>query len=179
MLTVCRHRFGYLEFNLLTPRALNALPNLCPNLRLLDVSHLPALGACALAHSTGASLHLHPLYGFTSLTRRGLRVLADHCTTLRFLDIGAVPGVEDAALDPIGRSPLGAVFRTLVLSERIEASDESMRSVGEQCTSLMSLTMRDLLQLTDAGLVELCRVLGAYPNLRRPRLQRAGARRLL
>lgn len=163
------HRLGLRKCNLLTPCALDAPSTLRPNLRSFDVSQLLALGncaICALAHSTHASLHFLALHGCTSKTRRGLRAPAGHHTALRFLDVEAVPAVDDDALDLKARNPLGATLRNLILPECV--------TVGEECTSLMSLTMHGLLQLTDAGLANLYRSLGSASRFLTIRLMLGG-----
>lgn len=168
LLSICRgngahiRRLGIRNCSNLTPRALEMLPRLCPNLRSLDLSHLTTLSddvVVDLARSAGSSLHFLALHGCTALTRRSIDAIARHCTSLRFLDVGAIPAVDDDAVCLLARS-LGRTLRTLILSRCAAVSDASMPILGSACEALMSLTMRALPLLTDAGLAALCRGVG-------------------
>lgn len=153
-------QLGWLECNRLAPRALDALPNLCSNLRSLNVFHLPTLAdstICALALSAGVSLRFLALHGCTSLT---CGALVDRCTALRLFDVGAVPAVDYDSLDLIARCSLGAALRTVILSNCVGVSAASMHTLDEKFTWLMSLAMRAVSQLDDAGLADMCRGLG-------------------
>lgn len=168
LLSICQgngayiHRLGIRKCTKLSTAALEMIPNLCPNLRSLDLSHVPTLSdtvVVELAKASGGTLHFLALHACTQLTRRALSAIARYCTTLRFLDIGAISAVDDDSVCMLARA-LGRTLRTLIISHCTSVSDACMPVLGASCSTLMSLTMRSLPLLTDAGLEALCRGVG-------------------
>ena len=155
------HRLGLRRCNLISSAGFASVANYCTRLRSIDVSHTQIDDATLinLVNCTGRSLQFLALHGCTNISRKAITAIADRCHHLRFLDIGSIPSVDDEAVAYL-TSKLGCTIRTMVLSHCKHLSDTSMADIGKNCTSLMSLTIRSLCNITDAGLHKLCKGVG-------------------
>lgn len=165
--SICRangravHRLGLRRCQQLSLRALNSIPMFCTRLRSLDVSHTHVTDffIANLVDATGKTLQFLALNGCDQLSAGALRYIADNCPNLRFLDIGGVSVVDDDVVAHIAHR-LGASLRTLILSRCVAVSDLGLAAIGTHCSALMSLTVRGLPEVTDAGLLKLCEGIG-------------------
>lgn len=155
------HRIGLRSCKQISFAALASIPLYCTRLRSLDVSHtdIPDEFILELTRRCGRTLQFIALHGCVKLTEVSIRAIAERCPHLRFLDVGAVPVVDDTVVSNLV-SHLGGSIRTLALSNCKKISDSSMAEIGQECKSLMSLTIRGLPLITDGGLSKLCKGIG-------------------
>lgn len=155
------HRLGLRRCKHISQRAFSQIPRQCSRLRSLDMSHTDVEDEFVLdlTKSTGRSLQFLALHGCNKLSARSIRAIADRCPHLRFLDIGSIPAVDDNAIGYLV-ARLGKSIRTMVLSNCANLSDFGMATIGMECKSLMSLTLRGLSSITDNGLHKLCSGIG-------------------
>ena len=167
--SICRrsgraiHRLGLRRCTNLTKHAFSIIPHTCTRLRSIDLSHTDITDDFIedLTTSTGRTLQILALNSCTKLTSRSLRAIANRCPHLRFLDIGSIPAVDDASVQYLVQR-LGASIRTMILSHCTSLSDLAMVDIGNHCKTIMSLTLRGLPAITDAGLQKLCAGVGDY-----------------
>lgn len=156
------HRLSVRLCTSLTPPALAGIPDLCPRLRALDVSHtaIDDDALCAIVWATARDLTSLAVHACSNVTGRGLDEVTLVAPALRFLDVGQLPtAVDDRVLARLGVA-LGASLRTLVVSACPRLTDAACGAIAKHCPALASLTMRALPLVTDAGISTLCRGLG-------------------
>lgn len=155
------HRLGLRRCKGVSQKAFRHIPRHCTRLRSIDMSHTDIADdfIIDLTKNTGHSMQFLALHGCTKLTALSIHAIADRCPHLRFLDIGSIPAVDDAAMGYLVER-LGTSIRTMVLSNCKNLSDSAMATIGAECKSLMSLTIRGLSSITDNGLHKLCSGIG-------------------
>lgn len=153
------HRIGVRKCSGLSARAFDALPFHCSKIRAVDVSNTPVDDHAIVSIAYAGTLRLVALainrcINVSTIALRTLPMLAPR---LRFLDIGRLPAVDDMTIAHLASSLPN--LRTLVISYCHRVTDNGIAVLGMR-SSLISLTMRGLPLVTDAGLRALCRGTG-------------------
>lgn len=143
-------------------QSLSDVAQYCTRLRVLDLSYVPLTDEHIhiIMPTLGASLTSLHLRACSTLTDRALISIATNSRWLHFLDISELQLVTDHAIEYITHH-LGYRLHTFVCSGCVLLSDLSLESIAHHCDSLQILTCRRLPCITNEGVYELCRQIGA------------------